>query len=110
MTDHLNPPHGGALVNLMAGPDRSAELHASSRDWPSWDLTPRQLCDLELLLNGGFSPLRGFMTRADYEDVCEKMRLADGTLWPIPIVLDVTRSSPSRSAPAKRLPCAIPKA
>ena len=47
------------------------------------------MCDLELLLNGGFSPLRGFMTRADHESVCETMRLADGTLWPIPIVLDV---------------------
>jgi sulfate adenylyltransferase len=66
-----------------------AELKAASRDWPSWDLTPRQLCDLELLLSGGFSPLRGFMGRADYASVCAEMRLADGTLWPIPIVLDV---------------------
>jgi sulfate adenylyltransferase len=86
---HLIAPHGGELVDLMATPERSAELKAASRDWPSWDLTPRQFCDLELLLNGGFSPLRGFMNKADHDSVCERMRLADGTLWPIPILLDV---------------------
>lgn len=89
MQDHLNPPHGGQLVNLLATPERIFELQAASRDWPSWDLTPRQLCDLELLMTGGFSPLRGFMSRANYESTCSKMRLADGTLWPIPITLDV---------------------
>ncbi len=90
MPDHLITPHGGALNNLIVSEDRAAELKAASRDWPSWDLTPRQLCDLELLLNGGFSPLLGFMTRKDYDGVCESMRLADGTLWPMPITLDVT--------------------
>jgi sulfate adenylyltransferase len=92
MTD-LNEPHGGELVDLIVPPARNAEIQRSSRDWPSWDLTPRQLCDLELLLNGGFSPLRGFMRRADYESVCREMRLADGTLWPIPIVLDVNEET-----------------
>jgi sulfate adenylyltransferase len=90
MADHLNPPHGGELINLIATRDRIFELQAESRDWPSWDLTPRQLCDLELLLTGGFSPLRGFMARADYDGVCSNMRLANGALWPIPIPLDVT--------------------
>jgi len=85
----LIAPHGGTLVDLMAGPERADELKKASRDWPSLDLDARQLCDLELLLNGGFSPLTGFMTRADYEPVVEDMRLADGTLWPIPITLDV---------------------
>jgi sulfate adenylyltransferase len=89
VSDHLIAPHGGKLVELLAGPERAAELRLASRDWPSWDLTPRQLCDLELLLNGGFSPLRGFLTRRDYEAVCATMRLADGTLWPVPVVLDV---------------------
>jgi sulfate adenylyltransferase len=52
-------------------------------------LSPRQLCDLELLGNGAFAPLRGFLTRRDYESVVASMRLADGALWPIPVVLDV---------------------
>jgi sulfate adenylyltransferase len=73
----------------MVSAERSAELKSHSREWPSWDLTARQLCDLELLLSGGFSPLRGFMTRADYEGVCHNMRLASGVIWPMPITLDV---------------------
>jgi sulfate adenylyltransferase len=89
VSDHLIAPHGGKLAELLVDPERAAELRLASRDWPSWDLTPRQLCDLELLLNGGFSPLRGFLTRRDYEAVCATMRLADGTLWPVPVVLDV---------------------
>ncbi len=88
-TSHLVPPHGGELVNLIAEPGRAEELKAHSREWASWDLTPRQLCDLELLLSGGFSPLRGFMSRADYEGVCHNMKLASGLLWPMPITLDV---------------------
>ena len=89
-TSHLIPPHGGELIQLIAQPERITEVKAHSKEWPSWDLTGRQLCDLELLLTGGFSPLRGFMTRADYEGVCHNMRLANGTLWPMPITLDVT--------------------
>ena len=83
-------PHGGELVDLIVAPRRAEELKAHSREWPSWDLTPRQLCDLELLLSGGFSPLRGFMNKADYEGVSHNMKLASGTLWPIPVTLDVT--------------------
>src|ERR1051325_9979709 len=90
MTDHLIAPHGGVLKELVVDRERGAELKKQSRDWPSWDLSPRQVCDVELLLNGGFSPLDGFMTQADYNSVCAKMRLSDGTLWPMPIVLDVT--------------------
>src|SRR5467141_3753117 len=88
-TSHLIPPHGGVLANLIAQPERAGELKSRSRGWPSADLTPRQLCDVELLMSGVFSPLCGFMTKADYEGVCHKMRLTDGTLWPIPITLDV---------------------
>lgn len=89
MPAHLIPPHGGSLVNLIVQEERAGELKFLSRDWPSWDLTPRQLCDLELLMNGGFSPLQGYLSCGDYESVCRNMKLADGTLWPLPITLDV---------------------
>ncbi|HZQ20934.1 MAG TPA: bifunctional sulfate adenylyltransferase/adenylylsulfate kinase [Terriglobales bacterium] len=96
---HLIPPHGGELVQLIASAERSAELKARSREWPSWDLTSRQVCDLELLLSGGFSPLRGFMTRADYEGVCHDMHLASGVIWPMPITLDVTEEFAKKLTP-----------
>jgi len=93
MSQHLIEPHGGTLTPLLVNEERALELKELSRDWPSWDLTPRQICDLELLLNGGFSPLKGFMTQGDYDSVRGKMRLVDGTLWPLPIVLDVTEET-----------------
>jgi sulfate adenylyltransferase len=83
-------PHGGKLVKLIADADLAASLKNDARDLPSWDLTSRQLCDIELLLNGGFSPLSGFMSSKDYSAVCQSMRLADGTLWPMPITLDIS--------------------
>jgi sulfate adenylyltransferase len=96
LPDQLIAPHGGHLTNLLVDNSRATELRRLARTWPSWDLTQRQLCDLELLLNGGFSPLRGFMRRADYESVCASMRLGDGTLWPIPITLDVPSAIASK--------------
>ncbi len=88
-SQHLNPPHGGALVSLAAESKRRDELRAASKEWPSWDLTARQLCDLELLMNGGFSPLHGFMGQVDYESVCSSMRLVNGLIWTMPVVLDL---------------------
>ena len=85
----LTDPHGGELVNLLADANRSAELEAEVAGLPKWVLTARQLCDIEQILTGAFSPLTGFMNRADYEGVRDEMRLADGTLWPMPIVLDL---------------------
>jgi sulfate adenylyltransferase len=89
VSDHLIEPHGGVLRNLLVDEDRRTELRKSSRDWPSWDLTERQLCDLEMLMSGAFSPLEGFLGQADYESVRDDMRLVGGTLWPIPVVLDL---------------------
>jgi sulfate adenylyltransferase len=100
---HLIAPHGGELIDLLAQPARMDELKKQSREFPSWDLTGRQLCDLELLLNGGFSPLRGFMTKADYEGVCKNMKLASGILWPMPITLDVTEAFAQTLKPGSKV-------
>jgi len=89
MSDHLVEPHGGTLIDLIVDEATAQDLKKSSVEWPSWDLTPRQLCDLELMMTGAFSPLTGFLGKADYESVLSSMRLADNTLWPMPIMLDV---------------------
>jgi sulfate adenylyltransferase len=82
--------HGGALKNLYVAPERLAALKREHGVLPVWDLTPRQLCDLELLANGAFSPLEGFLDRDDYERVLREQRLGNGVLWPMPITLDVS--------------------
>jgi sulfate adenylyltransferase len=87
---HLQAPHGGTLINLMVTDKHALTLQKQSSTWLSLDLSQRQICDLELLMNGGFSPLKTFMNKKDYESVCKSMRLADGTLWPIPICLDIS--------------------
>lgn len=88
-----NQPHGGILKDLIA---RDAHLHenlkSEVRTLPDIVLTERQLCDLELIINGGFSPLEGFLNEADYKSVVDNLRLADGTLWPMPITLDVSQA------------------
>ena len=78
------------ISELFVTADQGLRLKAEAGSMPSWDLTPRQVCDLELLMNGGFSPLKGFNSQADYDGVVDEMRLADGTLWPMPITLDVS--------------------
>jgi len=87
--DNLISPHGSRLVELLATEERVDEIRELSREWPSVDLDQRQLCDLEMLLNGGFSPLDGFMGSADHESVCSGSHLADGTLWPLPVTLGI---------------------
>src|SRR5262245_49813296 len=87
---NLTPPHGGTLKQLIGSEQEVRALKQEALTLPSWDLTPRQVCDLELLMNGAFSPLSGFLGETDYARVCRDMRLADGTLWPMPITLDVS--------------------
>ena len=94
----LIPPYGGTLKDLRLDAAAADEARARALELPGWDLTERQLCDLELLANGGFSPLAGFMNQADYERVVTDMRLADGTLWPMPITLDVSEAFAGRVA------------
>lgn len=103
MPGSLVPPHGGKLVNLLVDESRQAELRRASLRWPTWSLTPRQLCDFELLANGAFSPLTGFLGSADWRSVLRSMRLADGTLWPIPVVLDVTQEAAGKLRPGSHL-------
>ena len=78
------------IPELYVSYDSAQKLKVEAADLVSHDLTPRQICDLELLMNGGFNPLKGFLTEEDYDSVVENMRLADGSLWPMPITLDVS--------------------
>ena len=78
------------IQDLYLSPEKTQNIKLEASKLPSLDLTPRQICDLELLLNGGFAPLHGFLSQLDYNNVLENMRLANGHLWPIPINLDVT--------------------
>lgn len=82
--------HSDKLVNLIVDSERANDLRKLSRNLQSITLNSRQLSDLELLMNGAFSPLRGFMTGDDYISVRDTMRLSDGTLWPIPVCLDIS--------------------
>jgi sulfate adenylyltransferase len=84
---NLISPYGGKLVNLVVDGKEREELLARSSKLPSIKITMRNLCDLELLATGGFSPLTTFMGKADYDRVLKEMRLADGTLFPLPVTL-----------------------
>ncbi|HEX5708554.1 MAG TPA: bifunctional sulfate adenylyltransferase/adenylylsulfate kinase [Pyrinomonadaceae bacterium] len=86
-------PCGGALVDLRAVADEREELRARASRLPRLQLTARNLCDLELLATGGFSPLARFMGRADYERVLEEMRLRSGALFPLPVTLTVAKEA-----------------
>src|SRR6478609_6367735 len=86
----MTQPNHAPIRELYVSPEAAETLKADAGRMPSWDLTPRQACDLELLMNGGFFPLRGFMTQADYDGVLDDMRLSAGYLWPMPITLDVS--------------------
>jgi sulfate adenylyltransferase len=88
----LIAPYGGTLINLIIDGEEYSELIRRASQLPSIQLSPRSLCDLELLATGAFSPLDRFMSKADYIRVLEEMRLANGTLFPISITLPVTNT------------------
>ncbi|MEE9387659.1 MAG: bifunctional sulfate adenylyltransferase/adenylylsulfate kinase [Paracoccaceae bacterium] len=78
------------IPELYVSYDSAQKLKLEAAELPSWDLSPRQICDLELLMNGGFNPLKGFLEQQDYDSVVKDMRLVDGSLWPMPITLDIS--------------------
>ncbi|KAG9287259.1 hypothetical protein G9A89_008889 [Geosiphon pyriformis] len=87
-----NSPHGGELKDLHARDAYRRETLLQEAEFlPSLTLTDRQLCDLELLMNGGFSPLEGFMNQKNYERVVHELRLTSGVLFSIPVTLDVSQ-------------------
>lgn len=89
--------------SLLVSSGEAESLKASVAGLPTTDLNGRQLCNLELLLNQAFSPLAGFMCRADYESVLGSMRLANGRLWPMPVCLDVAEELGESLAPGQTL-------
>src|SRR6056297_202941 len=89
------------IPELYVSYDSAQKLKVEAGELASWDLTPRQVCDLELLMNGGFHPLKGFLTEADYNRVVDEMRLASGALWPVPVTLDVTEGFAGKVEPGQ---------
>ncbi len=87
----MNTPYGGELIDLKISYAEARPYITKARDLPRIALTMRQLCDFELLANGGFSPLTGFMDEQTYVSVRDDLRLPNGMVWPIPITLDVSQ-------------------
>ena len=89
MPDLVAPHGGGALKPLMPAGEPLAAARARARTLPAIRVSSREKGDLIMLGIGGFTPLEGFMTRADWEGVCDGFRMTDGLFWPIPITLSV---------------------
>src|SRR5689334_1699083 len=85
----LVAPHGGVLINRIVPEDQAAALRARAATLPRITLDAREVADVELIANGAASPLTGFLGSADYKRVLSDMRLADGTVWPLPYTLAV---------------------
>ncbi len=96
-------PHGGRLLNLIASPDEASALAAEAAGLPSVTLSQRDLSDVEMLGIGAFSPLDGFMTRADYEECMLRMHLMCGLPWGIPITLAVSKDLAAKLPEGARL-------
>ena len=107
----LKEPHGGVLKNLYLDEAGVKQEKARARDLPSWDLNMRQLCDIEMLLNGAFSPLEGFLGEADYRRVLSDMRLDERrALADADHARRDAGSSPRSSRKATRSRCATARA
>ena len=89
------------IPELYVSHDSAQKLKVDAGALPSWDLSQRQICDLELLMSGGFHPLKGFLSEADYDRVLSDMRLEDGALWPMPVTLDVSQAFADKVEPGQ---------
>ncbi|MEE9212607.1 MAG: sulfate adenylyltransferase [Phycisphaeraceae bacterium] len=105
-TPSLIAPHGGALVNRIVTADQADQLKDQAAALPVITLSAKQACDLEMIAIGAFSPLQGFVGKADFQSICKDMRLASsgsGAVWPIPITLavnDDTKATLKEGGPA----------
>ncbi|HYP67653.1 MAG TPA: bifunctional sulfate adenylyltransferase/adenylylsulfate kinase [Thiobacillaceae bacterium] len=104
MTDsHLIEPYGGQLASPIVAADQAEVLKRESLNLPSLDLDWRQLCDLEMLLNGAYSPLSGYMGQVDYDCVLERLELSDGMFWPSPVSLLITAKQAEKLKAGERV-------
>ena len=92
----LVQPHGGTLIDRVVPPSEADAFRAEARSLPSLVLDARELADLELIATGAASPLAGFLGPADYESVLARLRLADGTVWPLPLTLATSDEDAAR--------------
>ena len=98
----LGEPYGGELVDLLVSGQEREDLGREVANLPSIELDSRHLADFELLANGGFSPLTGFMGEADYHSVVENMTLTNGLPWSMPVTLSVPESRAAEFSPGMR--------
>ncbi|RNF35585.1 hypothetical protein [Paracoccus methylarcula] len=87
------------IPELFVSPEAAEKLADEGAKLPGWTLSARQIRDLELLMNGGFFPLKGFLTQADCESVSQEMRLTSGACWPLPLTLRVDEGFAARIEP-----------
>lgn len=92
----LISPNGGTLVNRLVSPDEAEQLRAKSPELPVIKLDPKQACDLEMIAIGAFSPLSGFVDRANFRSICKDMHTTRDCIWPIPITLAVAADTKSK--------------
>ena len=86
-------PHGGTLVNRLVPDSQRADLQSQAKSLKQIRLPVRECCDVEMIAIGAFSPLTGFLGKADFDSVCDQARLATGTVWPVPITCSVDRAT-----------------
>jgi len=99
----LIAPYGGQPIDLLVTAGQAEALKKEALGLPSIDLGWRQIGELEMLMNGAYAPLRGYMGRADYESVLEKLALADGTAWPLPLTLRLEDKQAAGLKPGDRV-------